>query len=454
MPSRNCARYLSESLQGVLSQPVDDLELVLCDDASTDDTGAVVAEWGDGRVRYFRNDQVRGVAAARNVCLAAARGRYLIWLDADDRLLPGAIAALIEAVERDPAVGMAHGAFDVIAADGRLLPPWPRPFEADVVERAPGAFRELAVMNHITAPVMVRRVCHEATGPFATDIGPGSTDWEMWMRLAIQADIAYIARPLSQYRQHGASISAAAGRQGTRLVCDAAAVARVFARCRQRIPDAAATEALARLALLTKALLAAREAVAGDAWAVGVAAVSAHIGDARLCACTGDDVLDALEARDELGFHRASQALLTALQASLSNTRFGHRLKRLTAPNEAWVRTLESIAAIVQCLIPPDAHVAAIDKWDPTLLRLAGRAGCHFPDRRLMPDGYPPGDAEAINHLEQLQRRGARYLIVPNAAFWWLDHYRRFALHLQAVHERVWCDDQCVIFRLAAGSAT
>ena len=453
MPARNCGRYLNDAIESVLAQSVGDLELILYDDASTDETAEVTRGVRDARVRCFRHASQRGIPETRNSCLRVARGRFVVWLDADDRLLPGALAALRSAVERRPTIGLAHGAFDVIAEDGRALPAWPMPFDTDVVEQGPRAFAELVVSNYITAPVIVRRECHDAVGPYATDMGPSSTDWEMWLRLALHADLAYVARPVAQYRQHGGSITRATHRPGARLRCDAAAVARVFAAWRHRIPDAEATERRARIALLAKALLFARDAVARDDWPGAAEAVHGHQDAAARCAADPAGVLAALAERDELAFHRESGALLGGLQPSLSGTRLGDRQGRVTASDASWDRMLESIATTVRGLVPANACVAAVDKWDPTLLHLAERTGYHFPDRRLMPDGYPPDSESAIAHLEELRRRGASYLVFPCAAFWWLEYYGAFAGYLETTHETVWRDEQCVIFHLEGRAA-
>jgi hypothetical protein len=453
MPARNCARYLAESIESVLSQPVRDLEIVVHDDASEDGAEAAVRACGDRRVRFARHARQIGIPANRNSLLAAARGDLILWLDGDDRLLPGALESLLAAMDAAPGVGLVHGAFDVIAGDGRALPPWPMPFDRDVVEHGPSAFAELAISNYITAPVLVRRACHERAGPYATGIGPSSTDWDMWLRIALEADLAYVARPLAQYRQHGGSITAVSHRPGTRLACDTAAIAHVFARCADRIPGRDAVHRRARLALLAKAVLFARDAVARSDWLLARDAFERHEAAAALCGAETAGVTAAIRARSEIAFHRQSGALLARLADALAGSRFGNRLRRATGSDGSWERALERIAGIVRQVVPPDARVAAVDKWDPTLLHLADRAGCHFPDRRAMPDGYPPDSEGAIAHLEILRTSGAGYLVFPSAAFWWLQHYEGLARHLETRYEAVWRDDDCVIYRLSGRAA-
>ena len=100
--------------------------------------------------------------------------------------------------------------------------------------------------------------------------------------------------------------------------------------------------------------------------------------------------------------------------------------------------------------VPPEAGVAVVDKWDPTLLHLSRRRGWHFPDRRLLPDGYPREGAAAVRHLEELRRRGAEYLLLPRSGWWWLEHYPELGRHLESTGQPIWRDERCLIYRLAA----
>lgn len=449
IPARNCGRYLGEALESVAAAGRADIEVVVFDDASTDATWQVARAHASPRVRCFRHRRQVGIPANRNSCLAEARGRHIAWLDGDDRLLPGALDALIDVVETRPEVGLVHGAFQVIAEDGRRLPDWPLPFDRDVVERGPCAFREMVLMNYVTAPVLVRRACHRGAGPYALDIGPGSTDWEMWLRMSLDTDLAYLSRPLSQYRQHAGSITAATRDGGRRLQCDAAAVARVFALRRRDIPDADALEARARAALRAKALLAARESVSRGDWPGAAAVLQRHPRGSDAPSGAAGRLLRLVGNRDEYGFHECSRRELARIRRLLGSTRFGARLRGVATRDPAWARTLRAIAATVRAVTPPGARLAAVDKWDPTLLHLAGRAGRHFPDRRLLPDGYPADGAAAVAHLQTLRRDGATHLVIPNAAFWWLEYYERFAGYLDARCALVWRDRHCVIYRLA-----
>lgn len=87
MPSYNCKEYISYSIESVREQTYTDWELLIVDDHSTDGTVDLLKEWekGDGRIRIFYQTVNEGAAVARNIALAHARGRYIAFLDSDDR---------------------------------------------------------------------------------------------------------------------------------------------------------------------------------------------------------------------------------------------------------------------------------------------------------------------------------------------------------------------------------
>lgn len=93
---------------------------------------------------------------------------------------------------------------------------------------------------------------------------------------------------------------------------------------------------------------------------------------------------------------------------------------------------VERVHAAVTSRVPAGARVVVLSKGDAALVQIPGFAGAHFPqDAAGDYAGHHPGDsADAIAHLEELRRGGARYLVVPATATWWLEFYRDFAEHL------------------------
>jgi glycosyltransferase involved in cell wall biosynthesis len=451
IPAYNHARYLRSALESVLAQTRRDFELIVYDDASTDSTAEVAADFAGAGVRYFRQPRNCGISATRNACLEVARGRYIAWLDADDVYLPDMLERQSAMLDRHRGVGLVHGAHHVIDTDGARLPDWPAPFETDTVEHGIAAFAELLLSNYVTAPtVLVRRGCYEQLGGYHLALTRSGEDWDMWMRIALRWDVAYTATPVAQYRQHASSSSAETVASGERLALDIATVDGILRRERALIPDPAGLGRRARAALAVKALVHAgntftegrrREALAAALRALRLAPKLARTHH-------GPRLLLSIARGDEYANYRHSKALLGRLHGELTGTRFGRKIRKFSVSDPEWERALSSIAATVQREIPAGKRIAVVDKHDPTLLHLSRRDGWHFPDRRLLPGGYPKDSAVAVEHLEQLRRNGAGYLVFPSASFWWLEHYDGLRTHLDTCYERVLVDERCVIYDL------
>ena len=105
IPAYNVAPYLAECIDSVMQQADDGVEVLALNDCATDDSlaqlEALSARW-QGRLRVLRHARNSGLSAARNTLLDAATGRYVWFLDGDDKLLPGALPGLRGIVERDP----------------------------------------------------------------------------------------------------------------------------------------------------------------------------------------------------------------------------------------------------------------------------------------------------------------------------------------------------------------
>jgi hypothetical protein len=117
----------------------------------------------------------------------------------------------------------------------------------------------------------------------------------------------------------------------------------------------------------------------------------------------------------------------------------------------AYSRLITRIRSIARTVVPFNAVVAVVSRGDEALVNLDGRIAWHFPrldDGRWL--GYHPRDSkEAIAHLERVRRQGARYLLFPSTALWWLTHYDEFTRHLELTSTPLARhDDACRIFAL------
>jgi glycosyltransferase involved in cell wall biosynthesis len=199
IPCFNQGHYLREALQSVLAQTLPPAEIVVVDDGSTDNTAAIAREYSKVRCIHQRN---RGLASARNAGAAHTTGEHIVFLDADDRLKPDALAIGVRELVAHPACALVWGRCVRIDQDGRELPTVPPP---PVVG---DAFEALLRNNFIWTPAVAmfrRSVC----GPLlrfnpAVD---AAADYELYLRIVRHFPIHGHAGVVAEYRLHGASMS-------------------------------------------------------------------------------------------------------------------------------------------------------------------------------------------------------------------------------------------------------
>jgi glycosyltransferase involved in cell wall biosynthesis len=199
IPCYNQAHYLGEAIASVHAQTHAAAEVVVVDDGSVDATAEVALFHGARCVRQAN----RGLPAARNAGLAAAApSEYVLFLDADDRLLPGALAVGVDALADRPEAAFAVGRHRRIDAGGLLLPP-PRPPRMESDHYASLVRRCWIVMP---ATVMYRRAVLEAAGGFDASFRHAE-DYELYLRLTRTHPLVHHGVEVAEYRQHGDTLS-------------------------------------------------------------------------------------------------------------------------------------------------------------------------------------------------------------------------------------------------------
>jgi len=206
IPTFNGARYLREAIDSVLRQTHADFELVIVDDASEDGTEDIVRSFSDDRIRFKKNPEHLGMVANWNRCLELSTAFYVTVFHQDDVMLSEALERKIAVMEENPAVGMVHSNVQQIDASGGVLSNWwysePRPEDGGVHSGRVLFDRLLWGANVVCCPsVLLRRECYQRLGGFDEEL-PFTADWEMWMRVALHYDVAYLTMPLVQYRRH------------------------------------------------------------------------------------------------------------------------------------------------------------------------------------------------------------------------------------------------------------
>jgi len=211
IPVRDMARYLPEAVESVLAQEGCDCDLVIVDDGSTDGSGEVARKYASRRVTVVADGKAEGLAAARNRGLLHVRAPAVVFLDADDRLIRGALARLLGPLESDPLLAVAYGEVVPIDELGRRLSAARRPIFGR--RRASGDVLAAVLRGSpiITpgAACIRRRHLDEAGGFRGLPVGE---DWEFWCRLALVGRFRYLhGPPVLEYRSHPTSLTATRG---------------------------------------------------------------------------------------------------------------------------------------------------------------------------------------------------------------------------------------------------
>lgn len=214
VPTRNRSVLLAMTLRSVLRQQDVELEVIVVDEGSTDDTAAMLGRLGDARVRVLRHDVPFGVSTARNRGAAAAVGEWLAFVDDDDLWAPDKLAQQLRAAAGTGRDWVYTGSVN-ISDEGHIIygrPPFPPEQMMLVLPRynaIPGG----------GSNVIVHRTAWDQVGPFDTRLR-NTEDWEMWIRLAKHGAPAWVDRPLLAYRVHdtNASLDIAEIVHGTKLI--------------------------------------------------------------------------------------------------------------------------------------------------------------------------------------------------------------------------------------------
>jgi glycosyltransferase involved in cell wall biosynthesis len=207
----NYGRFLKEALDSVLRQTVQEVEVVVIDDGSTDHTPAVIAPYlRDPRVCYRRTDH-QGVVAAKNAGIRQATAPFIAFLDADDSWLQGKLKRQLQLFAADPDLGVVYTRRLLVDEDGHELE-----YEQPAMSRG-RILESLFRTNYVCfSSSMVARPVFDTVGLLDPETAP-SEDYDFWLRVARRYRFDYVDAPLVRYRTGHASLSRRQQRLGTVL---------------------------------------------------------------------------------------------------------------------------------------------------------------------------------------------------------------------------------------------
>lgn len=206
VPTRDRLPLLREAVASVLAQSFVAWELIVVDGGSKDATTVYLDTLADPRIRVLEGEHGDIPARLRNLALAAARGRYVAFLDSDDLWEPDKLDVHLARMRAAPRCGWSYSAVLRIDATGRPVPP-----EGIQPWRACSGriLREVLALEALiaTPAVVAERRLIEAVGGFDESL-PFCEDYDLWFRLAARADVCAISLPLARVRVHGTHYSA------------------------------------------------------------------------------------------------------------------------------------------------------------------------------------------------------------------------------------------------------
>jgi glycosyltransferase involved in cell wall biosynthesis len=209
VPCYKLAHLLPECIQSILGQSYTDLEVLIMDDCSPDNTPEVAATFKDARVKHVRNEPNLGHLRNYNKGIGMAQGDYIWLISADDRLRrDDAVKRYVEMMEAHPEIGYifcpGHG---LLGSQDTGLMKWTVYREQDEILKGRNFLKDLLEDNFILAPSgLVRRTCYERHGAFPEDM-PYGGDWYLWCLFAIHYDVGYLAEAMVDYRVHDLSMT-------------------------------------------------------------------------------------------------------------------------------------------------------------------------------------------------------------------------------------------------------
>lgn len=203
IPTFNRRKFIADAVASALNQTYQNLEVVVVDDGSTDDTGKLLRTRfsTDARFRYlYQHNQER--SRARNHGIRVARGKFIAFLDSDDLWAPTKIASQLEAVGNQPDVGMVVTWWEMFDESGKKTPihcP-----SLDEITRADFGLLQ-AACNRIGSPTpLVGKEVLNRVGFFSEDINQGE-DWDLWARVSLKTKVKLVPAVLAFRRIHSSN---------------------------------------------------------------------------------------------------------------------------------------------------------------------------------------------------------------------------------------------------------
>ena len=197
IPTYNRAALVPRAIESVLQQTFRNHEVIVVDDASTDETARLLSGRYGSTIVYIRKEINQGLAAARNTGIRAATGSLIAFLDDDDAWLPEKLELQVPIIQRDPAIGLVYCGYTQVAEDGTIIRQT-RPEKRGFI--LPDLLEDNYIAGSASA-VLIKKEVLDNAGYFDETL-TACEDWDLWIRIARQCPIAFADHLLVTYTIH------------------------------------------------------------------------------------------------------------------------------------------------------------------------------------------------------------------------------------------------------------
>jgi len=204
MGAYNHERYIGEAIESILSQTMPDLELIIIDDASTDQTPQIIKNYQqkDPRIKAFFHQKNMGIPATANECLNKATGQYITFIGSDDLWMSTKLEKQLKILQKHPDL-LVWSEGEIIDAEGKSIGKTFTEMHMATKKRKTGnIFCELIDDNYLFGQSLI--VPKEYLNQFSTDL-KYLCDYRFMVDLAFEHDFFFVSEPLAKYRIHGSN---------------------------------------------------------------------------------------------------------------------------------------------------------------------------------------------------------------------------------------------------------
>lgn len=191
IPTYNRAYLLKKSITSVLNQTYADLEVIIVDDGSTDNSEELIKSFDDNRIRYIKHDKNKGVSHALNTGIRTSRGKYISFLGSDDVWLPQKLEKELEIFQKlNSHVGVVYSGLWQIKNNKKIYVPSSR-----INKKEGNIHKEILLGNFVNGLSLIREECFEKVGLFDVNL-PGLVDWDLYIRVSKFYEFRFVDEPL------------------------------------------------------------------------------------------------------------------------------------------------------------------------------------------------------------------------------------------------------------------